>query len=62
MKLFRIQSKVGAMEFVDWYRADDEAQARAAWERDRVEFGLPDETTITVREATAWESKAIGTL
>jgi len=45
---------------VDWYYGETETEARAAWDEDAHRYGLPmGKTTVTVREATPEQAKAL---
>lgn len=70
MKTFRFETKVargpgGAsvltpFEFVDWYHADSEEEARKLWDEDLHRYGIPlEDTSVSVREATAKELEII---
>jgi len=59
---YRFEARVeGRREpMVDWYYGETETEARAAWDEDAHRYGLPmGKTTVTVREATPEQAKAL---
>lgn len=62
MKIYRIETLCEGMDYVDWCRAENEADAIAQNAKAMSDCGFPDSATFTVREATEWESQAIGVL
>ena len=57
-KLYRIKSRVGEREYVDWYDAPSPAEARAKWQADTVRY-VPSTVTLEVVTCDEMDRKTL---